>query len=51
MVWLRSTSATSHAFEEPLGTVYPIEDLPQDLAVAAHAPARRGAARRPALAP
>ena len=29
-----STSATpSHGFEEPLGTVYPIEDLPQDLAV------------------
>lgn len=34
MVWLAEYQRDpSHAFEEPLGTVYPIEDLPQDLAV------------------
>jgi diguanylate cyclase (GGDEF)-like protein len=34
MVWLAEHQRdASHAFEEPLGTVYPIEDLPQDLAV------------------
>ena len=34
MVWLAQYQRdASHAFEEPLGTVYPIEDLPQDLAV------------------
>jgi diguanylate cyclase (GGDEF)-like protein len=34
MVWLAEYQGDpSHAFEEPLGTVYPIEDLPQDMAV------------------
>ena len=34
MVWLAEHQRdASHTFEEPLGTVYPIEDLPQDLAV------------------
>jgi diguanylate cyclase (GGDEF)-like protein len=34
MVWLAEHQRDpSHSFEEPLGTVYPIEDLPQDLAV------------------
>ena len=34
MVWLAEHQRDpSHAFEEPLGTVYPLEDLPQDLAV------------------
>ena len=34
MVWLAEhQSDPDHTFEEPLGTVYPIEDLPQDLAV------------------
>jgi diguanylate cyclase (GGDEF)-like protein len=34
MVWLAQYQRdASHGFEEPLGTVYPIEDLPQDLAV------------------
>ena len=34
MVWLAEYQRdASHAFEEPLGAVYPIEDLPQDLAV------------------
>ncbi len=34
MVWLAHYQRDpSHDFEEPLGTVYPIEDLPQDLAV------------------
>jgi len=34
MVWLAEYQRDpQHAFEEPLGTVYPIEDLPQDLAV------------------
>ena len=34
MVWLAEHQRDpSHTFEEPLGTVYPIEDLPQDLAV------------------
>ena len=33
MVWLAEHQRDpSHAFEEPLGTVYPLEDLPQDLA-------------------
>ena len=36
MVWLAEHQRDpSHCFEEPLGTVYPIEDLPQDLAVCA----------------
>ncbi len=34
MVWLAEHQRdTSHTFEEPLGTVYPIDDLPQDLMV------------------
>ncbi len=34
MVWLAEyQSDPSHTFEEPLGTVYPIDDLPQDQAV------------------
>jgi diguanylate cyclase (GGDEF)-like protein len=34
MVWLAEYQADpAHTFEEPLGTVYPLEDLPQDLAV------------------
>jgi diguanylate cyclase (GGDEF)-like protein len=34
MVWLAEHQRdASHSFEEPLGTVYPIGDLPQDLAV------------------
>ncbi|HTX68106.1 MAG TPA: diguanylate cyclase [Thermoleophilia bacterium] len=34
MVWLAEYQRDPrHAFEEPLGTVYPLEDLPQDLAV------------------
>jgi diguanylate cyclase (GGDEF)-like protein len=34
MVWLAEYQRDQqHGFEEPLGTVYPIEDLPQDLAV------------------
>ena len=34
MVWLAEHQRDpSHAFEEPLGTVYPLEDLPQDFAV------------------
>ncbi len=34
MVWLAEHQRdVSHCFEEPLGTVYPIDDLPQDLAV------------------
>jgi diguanylate cyclase (GGDEF)-like protein len=34
MVWLAEYQRDpQHAFEEPLGTVYPIDDLPQDLAV------------------
>jgi diguanylate cyclase (GGDEF)-like protein len=34
MVWLAHYQRDpSHGFEEPLGTVYPIEDLPQDRAV------------------
>ncbi len=34
MVWLAEHQRDiSHCFEEPLGTVYPIDDLPQDLAV------------------
>jgi diguanylate cyclase (GGDEF)-like protein len=34
MVWLAEHQRDpSHCFEEPLGTVYPIEDLPQDLLV------------------
>jgi len=33
MVWLAEHQRDpSHTFEEPMGTVYPIEDLPQDLA-------------------
>jgi diguanylate cyclase (GGDEF)-like protein len=36
MVWLAEHQRDpSHSFEEPLGTVYPLEDLPQDLAVMA----------------
>jgi diguanylate cyclase (GGDEF)-like protein len=34
MVWLAEYQRDpQHSFEEPLGTVYPLEDLPQDLAV------------------
>jgi diguanylate cyclase (GGDEF)-like protein len=34
MIWLAQyQSDPSHQFEEPLGTVYPIDDLPQDRAV------------------
>jgi diguanylate cyclase (GGDEF)-like protein len=34
MVWLAEYQRDpTHGFEEPLGTVYPIDDLPQDLAV------------------
>jgi len=34
MVWLAEYQRDpAHTFEEPLGSVYPIEDLPQDLAV------------------
>jgi diguanylate cyclase (GGDEF)-like protein len=34
MVWLAEHQRDpSHTFEEPLGAVYPIQDLPQDLAV------------------
>lgn len=34
MVWLAEHQRDAgHTFEEPLGTVYPIEDLPQDLLV------------------
>ena len=34
LVWLAHYQrAPSHTFEEPLGTVYPIEDLPQDRAL------------------
>ena len=48
MVWLAEhQSDPSHAFEEPLGTVYPIEDLPQDLAVVRTRRPGRGAPRRP----
>ena len=33
MVWLAEHQRDpSHTFEEPMGTVYPIEDMPQDLA-------------------
>jgi diguanylate cyclase (GGDEF)-like protein len=33
MVWLAEHQRdSSHTFEEPMGTVYPIDDLPQDLA-------------------
>ncbi len=48
MVWLAEYQRdAAHAFEEPLGTVYPLDDLPQDLTVVRTAGRSRCASTTP----